>query len=130
MTDYGNIYRHDIYITGSLETEPEFLEYRELKWQKKAQAKFTEVGRDSFVFQATHPRRFILIVYPYWMIDSKKKGWEFIILLKGGAREWDSWEEGDQKSPARSSMPAMEWAVNEADDWTIDPNHPEFPVSK
>ncbi len=55
MTYYGDIYSKDIYITGSLETEPEFTEYRELKWQKKAQSKFTEAGRDSFVFQATHP---------------------------------------------------------------------------
>jgi hypothetical protein len=126
----GNIYSKDIYITGSLETEPEFIEYKNLTWQKKAQSKFTDAGRDSYVFQAVHPRGFTLIVYPYWMVDAKKRGWEFLVFLKGWEREWDSWEEGDQKYHARSYMHAMLWAVNEANLWKIDPEHPEFPVSK
>lgn len=125
-----NIYLKDPYITGSLETEPEFIEYKNLKWQKKSQSKFTDAGRDSYVFQTTHPRGFILIVYPYWMVDEKKKGWECIIFLKGWEREWDSWEDGDQKYHARSYMHAMQWAEFKARRWKVDPDHPEFPTSK
>jgi len=130
VTYYGDIYSKDIYITGKLETEPEFLKYRELKWQKKAQTKFTEAGKDSFIFQTAHPRGFTLIVYPYWILDEKKKGWEYIVFLKGWDREWDSWEERDGKTHAASYMNAMGWAVNRANNWKIDPDHPEFPVSK
>jgi hypothetical protein len=125
----GNIVSKDIYITGSLETEPEFIEYRDLIWQKKAQSKFTEAGRDGYVFQATHPRGFILIVYPYWMVDREKRGWEFLVFLKGWEREWDSWEERDGKYHVSSYILAMRLAVNKAEDWKVNPNHPEFPVS-
>ncbi|MHA1929759.1 MAG: hypothetical protein ACTSV2_14395 [Candidatus Thorarchaeota archaeon] len=126
----GGAYARDVYITGSLETDPEFIEFQNLLWQKKTQSKFTEDGRDSFVFQASHPRGFNLIIYPYWMVDEIRKGWEFIVYLKGWQREWDSWEERDRKHHAPSYMCAMEWAVSIADDWEIDPNHPEFPVTK
>ena len=130
MTYHKDMYNTDFYFTGSLETEPEFTEFRDLQWQKKQQTRFTDEGRDSYVFQTTHPRGFILIVYPYWMVDANKRGWEFIVFLKGWKHEWDSWEEGDQKYHAKSYFHAMEWAVNDADHWEINPDHPEYPVSK
>lgn len=130
MDYHEGMHSKDIYVTGSLETEPEFTEFIDLQWQKKPQKRFTENGRDSFVFQTTHPRGFILIVYPYWMVDANKKGWEYIVFLKGWEREWDAWEERDGKSHARSYFAAMRYAVNRGDGWKIDPDHPEFPVSK
>lgn len=130
MNYHKGMYTKDIYVTGSLETEPEFIEYRDLLWQKKPQKRFTDNGRDSYIFQTTHPRGFILIVYPYWMVDEEQKGWEFIVFLKGWEHEWDSWEERNGKRHAKSYIEAMTWAVNDADDWKIDPDHPEYPLSE
>jgi hypothetical protein len=124
------MYTRDVYITGSLETEPNVIKYENLTWQKKAQSRFTEAGRDSYVFQAIHPRGFILIVYPYWMVDKEKKGWEYLVFLKGWEHEWNSWEDGDQSYHASSYLHAMKWATGRARRWKIDPSHPEFPVSK
>jgi hypothetical protein len=130
MVYHKDMYQWDFYMTGSLETEPEFTEFKDLQWQKKPQKRFTEKGRDSFVFQTTHPRGFVLIVYPYWMVDEKQTGWEYIVFLKGWEHEWDSWEERDGIRHAKSYFEAMVWAVNDANRWKIDPDHPEYPVSK
>ena len=129
--DYiDDMYTLDVYITGSLETEPEFTDFVGLKWQKRQQKRFTEDGRDSYVFQATHPRGFILTVYPYWMVDKEWTGWEFIVFMNGWEHEWDSWEDGSQKYHHKSYFAAMDIAVMKADDWKIDPDHPVYPVSK
>lgn len=122
------MYTLDVYITGSLETEPEFIEFQNLIWQKKPQSKFTIHGMDSFVFQATHPRGFNLIVYPYRMVDKTEGGWEYILFLKGWEREWDSWEESNGNSHSASYLCAMEGAISRAGRWERNPDHPEFPV--
>ncbi|MFW9843924.1 MAG: hypothetical protein ACFFEV_05060 [Candidatus Thorarchaeota archaeon] len=127
---FDNMYTLDVYITGSLETEPEFIEFQNLRWQKKPQSKFSEDGIDSFVFQATHPRGFNLIVYPYKMVEKTSGGWEYIVFLKGWEREWNYWEERDDTNHIASYIATMKLAVRKADNWKVNPNHPEFPVNK